>query len=211
MRKVKQIKLFTASACPMGRTMGTVLREVGEHEPELSITTYYIDIHIEETNHYRIKQNPTVLLVSENDQEVYRVVGFKETEEIIQILDQIDLNQLSADVYLKENEESIEKYVFYLFKEESLVPVEVEYRNLTSVKTPRITLIQLLLEGNISGLTNPFPPGSSLELVQFNENKGIISLKGLQQVTTHDLLKMRRVLEKSLESFNIQKIEITSL
>lgn len=208
MKKVTKILLFTASACPMGRTMGAVLREVGERCKELIIDTYYIDIHIDHTNHYRIKQNPTTLFMSDDVQELYRVEGFKEAEEILNIIDQIHANQLTMGEQREENRETIEKYVIYLYQEEALVPIEMQYTNVTSVKTPRITLIKLLLHAQVNGLENPFPPSTILELVQFKESKGIITLKEVGQPDQQDLTKMKKALEKSLDNFGIEEVEI---
>lgn len=208
MKKIDEIMLFAASACPMGRTMGTVLREVGERFPELSIVTYYIDIQIDLTNHYRIKHNPTTLFVDGDKKELYRIEGFMETEEIIPITEKIQANKLSIDVQKEENRESTETYVIYLYKEESLVPVEVKYNNLTSVKTPRITLIHQLLGTRIEELENPFPASASLELVQFQDRKGTITLNGIQETKGPQLSKMKNALEKSLESYGIKEVEI---
>ncbi|RXT07929.1 thioredoxin family protein [Ammoniphilus sp. CFH 90114] len=209
MTKVMQVKLFTASACPMGRTMGTVIQEVKDCRPELSIDIYYIDIQVEEANVYRIKQNPTTLLLSEDGKELVRVEGFKETSEMLQLIEQSDSRGIHPSEPIEANRESQEKYVIYLYDEQgTLVPVEVVHRNLTSIKTPRITLLQLLLKSIVHHLHNPFPVSSSLELVQFNGDKGTITLRGASDTTEDERMKMKRAAEKSLETFGIKEVEL---
>ncbi len=205
---INKILLFTVSACPLGRSMRTVLVELKEHFPDIMYQTYYVDVDIEQTNQYRIKKNPTTLLVGEDDQELYRLEGFKETEEILNIIDEI-CNQVRIPIVpLEENKETNEKYMIYLLDKDSFVPVEMNYTNMTSVKTPRITLINLLIKANMEGLENPFPPNTILKLVQFIGNKGYITLKFPKEVEGEDMMKMKLALEKSLSPYGIDDVDI---
>jgi len=205
---INKILLFTVSACPLGRSMRTVLAELKEHFPDIMYQTYYVDVDIAQTNHYRIKKNPTTLLVGEDDQELYRLEGFRETEEFLNIIDGISNQVRISIVPLEENKETIEKYMIYLLDKDTLVAVEANYKNMTSVKTPRITLINLLLNANIEGLENPFPPNTVLELVQFIGNKAYITFKFPIEVKEQDLIKMKLSIEKSLSPYGIDEVDI---
>ena len=203
---INRILLFTLSACPMGRSMRNVLEELKKDFPNLMLQTYFIDVDIDQTNQFRIKKNPTTLFVGEDDQELHRLEEFKEKEEIINIVDQINSQVQKSIELFEENQETIEKYTIYLFDKDSLIPVEMTYRNMTSVKSPRITVINLLLKGNLEGFQNPFPLDTQLELVQFNGNKGNITMKFTKEVKEQDMIKMKLALKRTLSPFGISEV-----
>ncbi|WP_134704396.1 hypothetical protein [Ammoniphilus sp. YIM 78166] len=182
--------------------------ELKEHCPDIMFQTFYVDVDIAQTNHYRIKKNPTTLLVGEDDQELFRLEGFKETEEILNIIDGIGNQVRNPIVPLEENKETNEKYMIYLLDKDSLAPVQTNYKNMTSVKTPRITLINLLLKANVEGLENPFPSNTILELVQFEGSKGHIEFRFPRKIKEAEIIKMKLALEKSLLAYGITEVEI---
>lgn len=203
----KKIILFTLSACPMGRSMGTVLREVAELFPDLKVETVYVEIQVDEANQYRIKTNPTALFVDENGRELYRLEGFHETNIVKDTLDKINQEKMDLASELSENKETVEKYVLYLLKNGKFSPVEVNYNNRTSIKAPRITAITLLVQASIEGYSNPFPPGTTLELIQFRETTGIVTLKSAS-VDLSGLESMNEALQLTLSQFGIQEVEL---
>lgn len=203
----KKIILFTLSACPMGRSMGTVLREVAVLFPELNFETVYVEIQVEEANNYRIKTNPTTLFVDENSRELYRLEGFHETNIVTDTIEKINQNKIELEPELAENKETVEKYLLYLLKDGKFSPVEVSYNNRTSIKAPRITVITLLVQASIEGYSNPFPPGTTLELVQFRDTTGIITLK-LASVDQATLETMKEALKQTLSQYGIKQVEL---
>lgn len=132
--KIKKIKLFTLTACPMGRTIGTVLNELQELMPEIEFEKVYVEIQPEIANHYRIKKNPTTLFLNDVDRELYRFDDFKETKEILKIIEDIQSGKITNNEEREENKTSIEEYTIFLFKTESILPVNVVYQNTTSIK-----------------------------------------------------------------------------
>ncbi|KJR46749.1 hypothetical protein UF75_2875 [Desulfosporosinus sp. I2] len=204
----KKIILFTLSACPMGRSMGTVLREVAALFPELNFQTVYVEIQVEEANHYRIKTNPTTLFVDENGRELYRLEGFHETNIVTDTLEKIKQQKMELAPDLTENKETVERYFLYLLKNGKVSPVEVAYNNRTSIKAPRITAITLLVQASIEGYSNPFPPGTTLELVQFRDTTGIITLKLATDVDQATLGIMKEALQQTLSQYGIKQVEL---
>lgn len=204
----KKIVLFTLSACPVGRSMGTVLREVTALFPELNFETVYVEIQVEEANRYRIKTNPTTLFVDENGIELYRLEGFHETNILKDTLEAINQKQMELAPELLENKTTVEKYWLYLLKDGKFSPVEAAYTNLTSVKAPRITAITLLVQASKEGYTNPFPPGTTLELVQFRDTTGIITLKLANDVDQATFESMKEALQQTLSLYGIKQVEL---
>lgn len=205
---VDKILLFTLAACPTGRSMSQVLGELHERYPELATQIYYTEVHIAETNHYRIKQNPTLLFLSKEGKELSRLEGFHETEAVETHLHQLEEGTVGQEVPPGENVATLEKYSLHLYKEAQLQALEVEYLNPTGVKAPRITAIQLQLTTQKPGLINPFPEGTKLELVQFDGAKGCIYLQMDQPVTDQQLERMKRALQATLKPFGIEEIEV---
>ncbi len=203
----KKIILFTLSACPMGRSMGTVLREVAELFPDLKVETVYVEIQVDEANQYRIKTNPTTLFVDDNGRELYRLEGFHETNIVKETLEKINQMKMDRAPELAENKETIEKYVLYLLKDGKFSPVEVNYNNRTSIKAPRITAVTLLVQASIEGYSNPFPPGTTLELIQFRDSTGIVMLKSAS-VDQSRLESMKEALQLTLSQFSIKEVEL---
>lgn len=205
---IKKIVLFTLSACPMGRSMGTVLKEVAALFPELNFETVYVEIQVEEANYYRIKTNPTTLFVDENGREQYRLEGFHETNIVKNTIEKIKQKKIELVPELAENKETVEKYVLYLLKDGKFSPVEVAYRNRTSIKAPRIIAITLLVQASKEGYSNPFPPGTTLELVQFRDTTGIITLKLTTDVDQATLETMKEALQQTLSQYGIKQVEL---
>ena len=207
----KKIILFTLSACPMGRSMGTVLKEVAALFPELEFESVYVEIQVEEANHYRIKTNPTTVFVDKNGIELYRLEGFHETNIVKDVIEKINENKVKAVPELAENTETEEKYIIYLLKDRKFTPVEVVYNNKTSIKAPRITVINLLLQASKEGYNNPFPSGTTLELVQFKDTHGNITLKFENDVDQAALESMKEALQLTLSQYGIKQVDINSL
>ncbi|KLU65913.1 hypothetical protein DEAC_c19520 [Desulfosporosinus acididurans] len=203
----KKIILFTLNACPMGRSMGTVLHEVAALFPVIKVERVYVEIQVDEANQYRIKTNPTILFVDENGRELYRLEGFHETDIVIDTLEKINEQEIDLMPELAGNEETVEKYVLYLPKNGEFSPTEVNYKNRTSIKAPRITAVTLLIKASIEGFSNPFPQGTTLELIQFREMTGIVTLKS-ENVEQSQFESMKEALRLTLSQFGIKDVEI---
>jgi len=80
--------------------------------------------------------------------------------------------------------------------------VEVAYNNRTSIKAPRITAITK------EGYSNPFPPGTTLELVQFRDTTGIITLQLANDVNQATLESMKEALQQTLSQYGIKQVEL---
>ncbi|WP_139314533.1 hypothetical protein [Desulfosporosinus metallidurans] len=87
----------------MGKSMGTVLREVAALFPELNFQTVYVEIQVEEANHYRIKTNPTTLFVDESGIELYRLEGFHETNLVKDTINKINQKKIELPTGVKEH------------------------------------------------------------------------------------------------------------
>ncbi|WP_036745800.1 thioredoxin family protein [Paenibacillus sp. UNC451MF] len=208
--KVNKVVLFTLSACPTGRSMGTVLREVKERVSTIELETVYVDIQIEITNEYRIKTNPTTLFLDHDGKELYRVEGFQETELILGLIEQLNNEEITKGQSYEANAESMETYTVYLYNQDSIEAVEVQHPNKTSVRAPRITAVQVLLQARKEGLENPFPGSAALELVRFNGSFGEITIhmtrEDEQQANKE---KMRLALVNTLNHFGIDDVKLT--
>ncbi|AZH29578.1 hypothetical protein [Paenibacillus sp. M-152] len=209
---VKHAWLFTLSACPVGRSMGTILNEIKSHRSDLSFRTVYLDVETDLTNLYRVKKNPTTLFLDEQEKELGRIVGFKETDAVLLYINQLNDITSSASFPLEENQPSKETYTLFLLQGENLKPVLWEYDNLTSVRAPRITAIQLLLRSKKEGYINPFPPSCKLEYVDFKETNGRVVLKINSEEKS--LLDMNRAVDSlslTLKEFGIQDLKVEFL
>ncbi len=151
---------FTLTACPMGRSMGEVLQDIRSSFPELETETVYVELDAKRTNDFRVKNNPTLLFLSTSGKELYRLEGFHETEEVKVIIRDIPAQDASR-VTCEENTPSAEHKIIYLIRNNEPVPVQIEYQNLTTVKAPRITAVQLLLQTRLPGYENPLSESSS--------------------------------------------------
>lgn len=205
---VVKILLFTLSACPLGRSMSSVLQEVKDRQEGIELQTVYVDVDTETTNQFRVKANPTTVFTDRGRQELYRFEGFKETEETILLIEQINAGALRNDMAPSENRTSIEPYTIYLYRGDQPVAVETEYVNKTSVKAPRITAIQQLLRTRVEGFENPFPPSSSLESVKFNQECGYVTVEVKDLKGYLDTEKMRTALVMTLAVFGITQVEL---
>lgn len=206
---VRGVMLFTLSACPLGRSMNSVLGEVRKRVEGLEFQTFYVDVDTDMTNRYRIKTNPTTLFLDLHDNELYRFEGFKETEEIFRIIEQINGGSLKNHEERQENQESVESYIIYLYLNETAAPINTSYVNKTSVKSPRITAIKQLLQTRPKGYENPFPPSSSLKLVHFEDDHAEIIIQTDNSVSNADMMKMKTLLEKTLASFGVVNVELS--
>ncbi|UQZ33431.1 hypothetical protein C2I18_07590 [Paenibacillus sp. PK3_47] len=94
---IDKILLFTLSACPMGRSMKTVLEEwlASENEYGITFDVIYVDVDPETTNRYRIKVNPTTIFLDGDSMELYRIEGFKEIEDVRRLTNQLKKGLLS--------------------------------------------------------------------------------------------------------------------
>ncbi|WP_027414984.1 thioredoxin family protein [Aneurinibacillus terranovensis] len=206
--QVAKIMLFTLSACPTGRSMGTVLKEAKTYLPDLAFETIYTDIEPEITNYYRIKTNPTTLFINLQGHELYRFDGFKETAEVVQTTQRIEQNELQTDTLYEKNQASQEKYTLYLLQGDVLSPVYIEFTNPTSVKAPRITAITLLLKTQKEGYENVFPLNTVLDSLTFEGNTANVYIKLEQDVKEAQKKTMTKALEKTLSYFKIEKVNL---
>lgn len=208
--RVKKIMLFTLSACPMGRSMGTVLSEIKNKFPVIEIETNYVEVMTDITNHYKIKENPTTLILDKQSNELYRVEGFIETDELIDTIDKINKSKLESSRKFESNQETVETYTIYFYKNKDIVPLEMHYNNVTSVQAPRITVINLLINTKIDGYENPFPLSSKLEHVSFNQHRGDVVIHiDLEEVEKATMNKMKLALAKTLSHFGIKDVQLT--
>jgi len=209
---VAALKLFTLSACPMGRSMGMVMDEVQGRYEALHIDTVYVELMAQEANDYKIKKNPTTLFLNYNGEELYRIEGFAETEVIIHHLEQLNEGVFMPSEKLGKNELTIETYTVYMLDEAGLIAVEQSYNNETSIKAPRIHAILTLLKAKQEGsrFVNPFPAGSELVSVQFTDEHGTIEVRYTQQaeVEGSSFELRQQVLEQTLRPFGIERIEL---
>lgn len=135
--KVNKIMLFTLSACPVGRSMGTVLNETRIHFPQVDIKTIYVEMEPDITNQYKIKKNVTTLFLDGQHQELYRLEGFVETAEMIKTIENINNGTILSSETYEQNKGSMEFYTVYLYNdEEEIVPINMPYYNQTSVQAP---------------------------------------------------------------------------
>jgi len=209
MDKVSKIFLFTVSACALGRTTGTVMRELAQTYSSLEFETIYVDVQVEIANEYRVKTHPTTMFLDQEGNELSRIETFKETGEIIDLINRLNEQEQVPVKSYAENQMSHETYRIYLLQNNVPVPIEVSYLNKTSIKTPRITAIHLLLNTCPEGFENPFPKSTALEWVQFNGNIGNITLmmSGEDQLKA-EKEKMASVLRKTLSQFGIIDVTI---
>ena len=204
---VCHLMLFTVSACPVGRNMGTVLQEVAARHPELRVETVYVDAEPEKTNRYRVKKNPSLLLLQEGGVESMRLEGFHDTEAVERALRQIQNGEVPMQSY-EENRASVETYRVFLWQGDDLVPVDVTYRNPTGVPTPRITAIQLLLQATAADAENPFPTGTALEKVQFAGEQARVDLIVPHTILLANRERMQKALEQTLSAYQVRNVEM---
>lgn len=206
---VSKIMLFTLSACPMGRSMSDVLEEVQQTFPQIQFETVYVEIMADRANHYRIKKNPTTLFLDGQGNELYRMEAFAETDEIIAIIRKLNNGLLTSNRKYAENEATMESYTIYLFKNGELSPVDIEYKNRTGIPAPRITALNLLLHSHLDRFENPFPPSSTLELVNFDQKRAEISIY-VNEGHVDERLKrdMQQALLKTLAHFGIEEVKL---
>ena len=209
---VAALKLFTLSACPMGRSMGMVMNEVQGRYEALQTDTVYVELMAQEANDYKIKKNPTTLFLNYYGEELYRIEGFAETEVIIHHMDQLNQGVFMPTEKLDRNELTIETYTVYMLDQADLTAVEQTYNNLTSIKAPRIHAILTLLQAKQedSHLVNPFPVDSELVSVQFSDEHGIIEVRYTKQaeVEGSSFELRQQALQKTLQPFGIEEIEL---
>ncbi|MFD2117380.1 hypothetical protein ACFSTH_10020 [Paenibacillus yanchengensis] len=209
---VTALKLFTLSACPMGRSMGMVMDEVQARYTSLHIDIIYVEIEAELANEYRIKTNPTTLFINDHNEELFRMEGFVETEVIVDYIEQLNEGIFMLDEKLPPNESVQETYTVYLSDGTKLVAASHTYYNQTAIAAPRIHAILSLLSATADGLYNPFPLETKLISVQFIERVGTVTLgiadyKSLEiSEQTHALMK--QALQLTLQSFDVTDVEL---
>lgn len=207
-QSVKKLMLFTLSACPMGRSMNTVIRELVTRRKELVHEVVYVDVDHETTNRYRIKTNPTTLFLDGGGAELYRLEGFRETEEVWNLLRRIEEGALRSEPPREENRETAETYTIYLYQNGRAVPVETTVINKTSVKAPRITAIRQLLRTRPEGYDNSFPPDASLERVSFHGNSCVVTLRSAAERSGEETDRMKILLAQTLAVYGISDIRL---
>jgi len=202
--RVKKVLLFTVTACPMGRSMNTVMKEVCNALPQLCYEVVYADLQPDITNRYRVSKNPTMIL-SGIDEELFRIEEFTETDDMISIIQQTEAGKLATEKRDETSGGSIEEYVVYLLKDGELTPVRVTYENKTSVKSPRITAIKCLLKGE-EGYVTPFPPASELLQVQFDGKVGEVFVRVTLPELQIDQEMMKEALLHTLSPYGVQQV-----
>jgi len=208
--RVQKIVLFTLSACPMGRSMDTVLSEIKNKFPFIEFETIYVEVMTDITNHYKIKKNPTILILDKQNNERYRVEGFVEIEELIDTIEKVNKSKLDSSRKFESNQETVETYTIYFYKNKDIVPLEMHYNNVTSVQAPRIIVINLLINTKIDGYENPFPLSSKLERVNFDRHRGDVVIHiDLEEVEKATMNKMKLALAKTLSHFGIKNVQLT--
>ncbi|WP_102344945.1 thioredoxin family protein [Bacillus sp. Marseille-P3661] len=207
-QSVSKIFLFTLTACPTGRNMGTVLREIAQTHPSIELQTIYIEIDVQTTNRYKIKTNPTVLFLNVNEKELYRLEGFRETAEINHIINELSENRLVSSDEIEGNRATIENYTIYLFRNGVPTSVDIQYKNETSIKAPRITVLNILLSTSIEGYQNPFPVKSKLESIGFDGALAKITIKTQKPCSSVDVASMEILLLKTLATFGIKDVAL---
>jgi hypothetical protein len=203
---VRKMMLFTLSACPMGRSMNTVIGEILTCKNDLAYQVVYVDVDYETTNRYRVKMNPTTLFFDLNGRELYRIEGFMETAEVWKLFSQIEEGSLRSEEPREENRETNETYTLYLYHNGHIVPVEEEVKNLTSVAAPRITVIQQLLRTRPEGFDNPFPVDTSLDRVAFHNQYGVVTLRAQNEVGKQETERMKELLTRTLNAYGITEV-----
>lgn len=205
--KVRKLRLFTVTACPTGRSIGTVLREVCSRLTELSCEIIYVELHPDLANRCRISTNPTTVLLDEREEELFRLQGFTDTDELIAAIRDANEGRLQEDHDCEVPcGGAAETYILYLYRGDSLVPYETEYSNPTAVKAPRITAIRLLLQVRAEGLRNPFPSSSVLTEVNFADRLGEVAIRTSETVSSDDRERMRLALVHTLAHFGIDEV-----
>lgn len=191
--------------------MGTVLCETKNKFSEIGFDTIYVEIMTDITNHYKIKKNPTVLFLDEQSNELYRMEGFIETEKMIETIEKLNVNVLQSSEKYEDNQEIIENYTIYLYKNKDLVPLEIQHNNITSVQAPRITAINVLIKAEIEGYENPFHLLSSkLEHVNFDQNRAyVIIYIHADEIDKSTRNKMECALTTTLSQFGIKGVKLT--
>lgn len=207
-RMIRKILLFSVTACPMGRSMQTVVQEVGRQLNGIEHEVVYADVQHDPTNQYRITQNPTVVFLDEREKECYRVVGFIETQELIDLIRRVETGEVIQLESVPNALASQEKYTVYLYDGAVPIPVETVYNNKTAVVTPRITAIRLLLETTAEGFINPFPPNSALMKVDFTDRVASVEIQVEEQVSSMETVKMEQTLLYTLRHFEIQTVDL---
>lgn len=216
-RTVQNIWLFTVSACPTGRSMGAVMREAEMVLKEMVLKemdfrTVYVDAEPELANAYHVAVNPTVLFLDAQEEELYRLTGFHETDEIVNTAVRASHGERSAATEPDPGVTgSTETYTIYRIKDGSLVPVTVEYANPTAVKAPRLTAIRQLLTADVPGYGNPFPGTPVLQLAEFKEGKAVIHIRTSAEAARNlDQELAETSLQKTLEPFGIASVRLVT-
>lgn len=207
---VQKIWLFTVTACPTGRSMGAVMREAEIKLKEIDFRTLYVDAEPEPANAYHVAVNPTILFLDAQGEELYRLTGFHETDEIVNTAVRASHGERSSGTAPEPGVTgSTEAYTIYRIKEGSLVPVTVEYANPTAVKAPRLTAIRQLLTAEVPGYGNPFPGTPVLQLAEFKEEKAVIHIRtSPEEAGNLDPKLAETALLKTLEPFGIASVRL---
>lgn len=204
---IHELLLFTVTACPIGRSMQDIVKEVTSQLSSIKYKLVYADVHHEITNQYGITLNPTIVFLDERGCECYRVEGFKETQEIIDLIHRVEWEGLTGSKNIPNTLAKVEKYTVYLYKGNELVPVESTYVNHTAVVTPRITATRLLLKAKKDGLSNSFPQNTELMEINFVNKSASLKIKVFRSVTSMESEKMQIAMLYTLRHFGIQSVE----
>jgi len=207
MSRVTKVLLFTVTACPIGRNMDIVIKEVCTELPQLEFEVIYTDLQHEITNRFCVSNNPTIIILDRMGKELYRVKEFTETDDMLAIIKQTEAGKLTAEKCIDATTGSIEEYFVYLLKDNELAPVRVTYYNKTSVKSPRISAIKCLIIGE-EGYVSPFPPSSELLSVRFDGSAGEVVVRVSPSDLQIDQETMREALLHTLGHFGILQVNL---
>ena len=206
--KIEKIILFTNSACPLGRTMKDVLNDIEKLFPSIHVNKVFIDQDPSTTNRFGINKNPTTLFLNREERELTRVEGFKETSEIIKL---IEHGNFEKHLLVNHSDNPIineEKYTIFLIKEQKLQPVEIIYENPTNVSTPRITAVNMLLTTERAGYVNPFSRDSKLNLIEFEGCLAKVYLSDTALMDEENNRNREACLLGTLQLFGITKVKL---
>ncbi len=206
-----EIKLFTFGPCPLGRNMAKVLQEVKELMTDWQYSVHHLDDTPELARRFHVQENPTVIYFR-NGVEVYRFTGFKETEDVIALGQKIASGELSTGetAHFKPSDTwqpTMEKYVLHFLRGDDIFPQEVTYENVTGVKTPRITAVQLQCRIRPQGMVNPIREGTRLLAIDFDRETALLSFNQNPVREAEQEWAVEQVLEKTLAPYGIQEVK----
>ncbi|UQZ33430.1 hypothetical protein C2I18_07585 [Paenibacillus sp. PK3_47] len=103
---------------------------------------------------------------------------------------------------------STETYTIFLYRNDIAVPIETNVINKTSIKAPRITVIQQLLASRPEGFFNPFPVDCSFERVSFNRDVCLVTLSSKMETEAEERERMKLLLVYTMKAYGLSEVQI---